>query len=73
MDEEIAAGNSPSTVKGIVLVLKMVIRYCERQGWMTERRYEVNFPKRKEKNSPQVLLIEEEKKCWSGLSRIPRG
>lgn len=27
-DEELAAGNSPSTVKGIVLVLKMIIRYC---------------------------------------------
>ena len=26
-DEELAAGNSPSTVKGIVLVLKMIIRY----------------------------------------------
>ena len=70
-DDEIAAGNSPSTVKGIVLVLKMIIRYCEKQGWMPERKYEITFPKRKEKTSPRVLLLEEEKQLLSWLSENP--
>jgi integrase len=70
-DEELAAGNSPSTVKGIVLVLKMIIRYCEKQGWMPERKYEIIFPKRKEKTSPRVLLLEEEKQLLSWLSENP--
>ena len=47
-DEELAAGNNTTTVKGIILVLKMIIRYCERQGWMPERIYDIHFPKRKE-------------------------
>ena len=70
-DEELESGNSPTTVKGIILVLKMVIRYCERNGWMPERKYEVTYPKRKEKQNPQVLLLEEEKLMLSWLDRNP--
>ena len=70
-DEELPAGNSTTTVKGIILVLKMVIRYCERNGWLPERKYEVTFPKRKEKQNPQVLLLEEEKLMLSWLETNP--
>ena len=70
-DEELAAGNNTTTVKGIILVLKMIIRYCERQGWMPERIYDIHFPKRKEKPNPQVMLVEEEKQMLSWLSENP--
>jgi len=70
-DEELESGNSPTTVKGIILVLKMVIRYCERNGWMPERKYEVTYPKRKEKRNPQILLLDEEKLMLSWLERNP--
>ena len=70
-DEELEAGNSTTTVKGIILVLKMVIRYCERNGWLPERKYEVTYPKRKEKRNPQILLLDEEKLMLSWLEANP--
>lgn len=70
-DEELTSGNSITTVKGIILVLKMVIRFCERKGWMPERKYDITYPKRKEKRNPQILLLDEEKLMLSWLERNP--
>ena len=70
-DEELTSGNSITTVKGIILVLKMVIRFCERKGWMPERTYDITYPKRKEKRTPQILLLDEEKLMLSWLERNP--
>jgi len=70
-DQELRNGRSPTTVKGIILVLKMIIRYCERQGWMKERRYDVISPKRKKKSDPQVLEVEEQRRLITWLLEHP--
>ena len=60
VDKEIESGRSMATVKGIVIVLGMVIRFCEKQGWMENRTYEPRFPARQGKYHPQILPVKEE-------------
>lgn len=71
VDDELEAGNSIVTVKGIITVLKMIIRYCEEQGWMAQRKIEVIMPRWEGKPDPQVLPVEEEKRLLSGLEDNP--
>ncbi len=66
-DEELKKGNGITTVKGIVLVLKMIVRYCEKQGWMAMRIYDINLPKKRKKPNPQVLAVEDEKRLIGWL------
>ena len=70
-DEELEAGNNLITVKGIIKILKMIIRFCEEQGWMEERKYDVIFPKREGKPNPQVLPVEDEKRLLAWLAENP--
>ncbi len=61
-DEEFKKGNGITTVKGIILVLKMIVRYCEKKGWMPVKVYDITLPKKRKKPNPQVLPVEDERR-----------
>lgn len=71
VDDELEAGNNLVTVKGIITVLKMIIRFCEEQGWIEERKYDVVFPRREATPNPQVLPVEDEKRLLAWLAENP--
>lgn len=70
-NEELEAGNNLVTVKGIIKVLLMIIRFCEEKGWKEERKYGIIFPKREERPDPQVLPVEDEKRLLLWLAENP--
>lgn len=70
-NEELEAGNNLVTVKGIIKVLLMIIRFCEEKGWKEERKYGIIFPKTVEKPDPQVLPVEDEKRLLFWLAENP--
>lgn len=67
-DEELKKGNGVTTVKGIILVLKMIVRYCEKQGWMDVRIYDISLPKKRKRPNAQVLAVEDEKRLLTWLA-----
>ena len=67
-DQELKSGHGITTVKGIVLVLKMIVRYCEKQGWMAVRPLDVSYPKKRKKPNPQVLDVDDERHLLSWLT-----
>ena len=64
-------GESPTTIKGIIVVLKMVMKYCVRQGWIEPNPIDVHLPVRTRKPDPQVLTIDEEKLLLGWLTSHP--
>ena len=64
-------GESPTTIKGIIVVLKMVMKYCVRQGWIEPNPMDVHLPVRTRKPDPQVLTIDEEKLLLGWLTSHP--
>ena len=68
VDMKIAEGLSITTVKGIALVLKMIIQFCGKQGWMEKKLIELRYPLRNKKPDPKVLSIEEEKRIVGRLT-----
>jgi len=66
-EKKLDAGKSVTTVKGIILVLKMIIRFSEKHGWIAERRYDIKFPKTRKAPNQQVLAVEDEKRFFQCL------
>ena len=62
VDQSVRKGMSLSSVKGILVVLKMILRYCERQGWIEMVPLDIRFPQNlRKKNPPAALPIKEQK------------
>ena len=62
VDQSVEKGMSLSYVKGILVVLKMIMRYAERQGWIGTVSMDVRFPQNlRKRNPPAALPIKEEK------------
>ena len=72
VDEAVNNGMTLSTLKGILVVLKMILRFCEKRGWMEGVMLDVRFPKKiKRKSQPTVLPIKEEKRLIYYLTEHP--
>ena len=67
-DKELDSGHGVTTVRGILLVMKMIVRYCEKQGWMPVRIYDISLPKNRKKPNHQVLEVEDEKYLLTWLA-----
>ena len=62
VDQSVGKGMSLSSVKGILVVLKMILRYSERQGWIAMVPLDIRFPQNlRKKNPPAALPIKEHK------------
>lgn len=66
VDANIAAGVNASTIKGWLIVLKMIMRFAERQGMAGHRIIEIRFPTQRIKPQMPVLSVGEEHRmlCW---------
>lgn len=72
VDDAVNKGMTLSTLKGILVVLKMVIRFCEKRGWIDAVILDIRFPqKAKRKTQPSVLPVKEEKRLMEFLVDHP--
>lgn len=60
-DSKIRSGMSVPSVRGMLIVLKMVARFCERQGWMEPKPLEVRWPPMWRKPRIDVMTVPEER------------
>ncbi|MBR5660380.1 MAG: site-specific integrase [Bacteroidales bacterium] len=71
VDSKFKDGLSFNSVKAIILVLKMIIRFCEDEGWMEPKVYRIKTPPHQRKINPQVLTLKNEKHLLSWLHNHP--
>ncbi len=71
IDNKFQEGLSVNSVKAIILVLKMIIRFCEDEGWMEPKAYRLRMPTRRRGTEPQVLQLREEKNLLAWLHEHP--
>lgn len=55
-------GLSQKTIKDILIVLKMAIRYGEKKGYLSHKEYDLQFPAASTKSSIMVFTIQEQKR-----------
>ena len=60
--ERLGAGRSQKTVKDMLVVLKMVIRYAAKHEYMQERQIKVHFPTERERSELPVLCRADQKR-----------
>lgn len=71
IDSKFEEGLSVSSVKAIILVLKMVIGFCEDEGWMEPQPYRLRMPPARKRRETQVLPLKEEKNLLVWLHKHP--
>lgn len=72
VDGAVDKGMTLSTLKGILVVLKMIVRFGEKRGWIDNVVLDVRFPQKiKRKNLPSVLPVREEKMLLNYLVDYP--
>ena len=71
VNKKFQEGLSVNSVKAIILVLKMIIRYCEDEGWMEPKVYRLKMPPRRRTTEPQVLPVRDEKALLAWLHNHP--
>lgn len=69
VDDELAAGVSQQTIRGWIIVLKMILRFCEARGYIRHRIMEIRFPTQRVRRQAPVLSVEEERRMMEWLSR----
>ena len=62
VDRELERGRSLKTVKDVLVVLKMVLRFWEKSGALPATRIDVVFPTKREKSQLQVLSVSSQKR-----------
>lgn len=65
--DKLEAGLSQRTVRDILLVLKMIVAYGTRQGWLEHCEWDIKFPTTAERHEFQVLTINEQRKLMTFL------
>ncbi len=71
VDSKLKDGLNVSTVKGLLVVLKMLLRFGETNGWITHRTITVRFPTPRIKSRPYVLTVSEEQRMLKYLTCHP--
>ena len=67
IDDESRKQLKYNTLKSIILVVKMIIKYCEEKGWMESRVYNIKVMHNNARYDPQTLSQEEEKEFVAWL------
>lgn len=65
--DKLKAGLSQRTVRDILLVLKMIVAYGTRQGWLEHCEWDIKFPTTAERHEFQVLTINEQRRLMTFL------
>lgn len=60
IDRKLKDGLNVTTIKGMLIVLKMIVKYGEKHGWIEHRVIEVRFPTPRMKPRLYVLTVSEE-------------
>lgn len=71
INDAIRKGLRNNTLKSIVLVVKMIVKYCEGKGWMEPHVYNLKISAHGERSDPQTLSADEEKVFVSWLRLHP--
>ena len=57
IDRKLKDGLNVTTIKGMLIVLKMIVKYGEKHGWIEHRVIEVRFPTPRMKPRLYVLTV----------------
>ena len=68
VDSKLKGGLNVTTIKGILIVLKMILKFGEKRGWIGHRLIEVRFPTQRMKHQTDVLSLSEEQRMLEYLS-----
>lgn len=71
VDGTLAGGLSPKTVKDILLVLKMVLRFGQKQRVWEALPLDIHFPTQRENDRPSVLSVVQQRKLMTYLRTHP--
>ena len=65
VNRKLAAGLSRKTVRDIVTVLRMILRFAARRNLMPARRIDVTFPTERERREPEVLTLANQRRLMT--------
>ena len=68
VDSKLKDGLNVTTIKGILIVLKMILKFGEKQGWIGHQLIEVKFPTQRMRHQTDVLSLCEEQRMLDYLS-----
>ena len=68
VDSKLKDGLGVTTVKGILIVLKMLLKFGEKHGWIGHRIIDVRFPTQRMMSRAEVLSVSEEQRMLGYLS-----
>ena len=68
VDSKMKDGLNVATIKGILIVLKMILKFGEKQGWIGHQLIEVKFPTQRMRHQTDVLSLCEEQRMLDYLS-----
>lgn len=60
-------GSSHATIRSIIVVIKMVMKYCESHGWISKRSDEIKTCTIRRKKSPEIFSLAEQRELLSYL------
>lgn len=61
-------GLSVTTVKGIIIVLRMIVRFAEKRGWTRHQEIEVRYPTQRKSRQTAILSVGEEQRMLDYLA-----
>lgn len=67
--DRIRQGLSQKTVKDMLIVLKMVMRYADKHDMMPYRQFDIRFPTERERQEIEVLSKADQKRLMAALKR----
>lgn len=65
---KLKAGLNVTTVKGILIVLKMIVRFAEKRGWISHQEIEVRYPTQRRSRQTAILSVGEEQRMLDYLA-----
>lgn len=68
VDDKLSEGVSVTTIKGWIIVLRMLLRFCEKHEMIDHRIIDVRFPTQRIKFQVSVLTVNEEQRMLEYLS-----
>ena len=71
VDAKLKEGLNVTTIKGLLIVLKMILKFGEKHGWINHIIIEVKFPTQRIRHQIDVLSIREEQLMLDYLSAHP--
>lgn len=71
VNERLQEGMSPKTIKDILMVLRMILRFAQKHYGWDNPPLEIHFPTRRTKQEPQVMPLEQQRKLIRYLYNKP--